>query len=123
MAPHKRNLINNQQYGKGGERGETSGQDPKRLGEANGELEGYKTWYGEEKKVETKEHVRKLCMHKTTATTKVEGQSSQGMNLVDLTTYKPFLCYTTQFQKFAIDLSRNFSLFVIEKMKNLNSTT
>jgi hypothetical protein len=62
-------------------------------------------------------------MHKAAATTEVEGQSSQGMNLVDLTTYRPFLCYTTQFQKFAINLSKNFSLFVIEKMKNLNCTT
>jgi hypothetical protein len=43
------------------------------------------------------------------------------MNLVDLTTYKPFLCYKSQFQKFTINLSRKFALFVIEKMKKLDS--
>jgi hypothetical protein len=36
-------------------------------------------------------------MHKPTTTTKVEGQNSQAMNLVDLTTCKPFFCYKTQF--------------------------
>ncbi len=42
----------------------------------NQELEAYQTWYGEEKKAETKEHVRKCRMHKATTTTEVEGQSS-----------------------------------------------
>jgi hypothetical protein len=123
MAPCKRNLKNNQQYQEGVERGETSGQDLKGSGEANQELEGYKTCYGEEKKVETREHVKKCCMHKATTTIEVEGQNSQAMNLVNLTTYKTFLCYKTQFQKIVIDLSKKFSLFVIEKMKNLNFTT
>jgi hypothetical protein len=48
-------------------------------------LETYQTWYGEEKKAQTREHVRRCRMHKAT-TTKVESQSSQAMNLVDLTT-------------------------------------
>ncbi len=45
------------------------------------------------------------------------------MNLVDLTTYRLFFCYKTQFQKFTVDLSRKFALFVIKKMKDLDFMT
>jgi hypothetical protein len=69
------------------------------------------------KKAKTREHVKRCHMHKTTTTIEVKGQSSQAMSLVDLTTYKPFICYKTQFQKFTINLSRKFALFVIEKKK------
>jgi hypothetical protein len=90
MAPHRRNLKNSQQDQEGGERGEMHGQDSEGMGETSRELEAYKTWYGEEKKTETREHVRKCHMHKTVVITEVKGQSSQAMNLVDLTTTNLF---------------------------------
>jgi hypothetical protein len=66
------------------------GQDSKGMGKTNWESEAYKTWYGKEKKAETREHVKKCHMHKTVMTTEVKGQSSQAMNLVDLTTTNLF---------------------------------